>query len=1457
MPRRTHKHEGIGHNFLPCFENLEERLLLTTVNGGEFFVYHNSVGDSVRISLHGEESDRIELFGYDDAFDGVVDLVGLPNGDAGLQKTWPDGLNIVDTEGDNPRWIEYDTEPDEGESPRGSRTEIYAIYIARCSENTIITISTLAANEPSGEGWTTDITQFSSSNLPVLSFLTDPLLGELEYAEAPSGSGGVVIGSKRDPYIDPDDPDNNDPTRHSAVALTTDMVEGVPVIGVFPGGDLAAGISIAATEAYALITALDSDGLGTDVQAVATDGTDAYVVDLSAYFGKIISDGSVSGLGSNIRAIASDAAGNMFGVDSGDVGETSSLVSIDSATGGCTLIGLLQGVADPVTVIYRNVAGMDFDNGGLLYATATVEDLNVADPSVATGLYLITIDPATGAVTRGPAITGMTAVSSIAFNAAGTLYGVNSTNRTLYTINTVTGAATAIAGSLPVSGFVGIEFLDVGGNEVLYGATNRRIYAINPANPAANAILGDTSRAGLTSLTFDATQPGMLWSSGVQNGYRLVRIDQSSILVKCDNAGTVTNLGLLFDSANPAFAYDGVHALTFDSAGNLWGIGTLVTIDPIHSPIPDAAGPFLIKIDKLTGVATRQVADPLDVTDLTSMAFDSADDLYGVNPDGDRLVLINTTNATTFFISNMDITGVVGIDFDAFDILYAVTSDSLYYTLDITTGEFIKKKWVGITGMTSLDTIPGDPANMYSTVRIDGTYHLITVNVASGSGGMDMGRIIIGGTLAGSLTNAGGSINLIEMGFLWGKIDVDQNIGQVIIREGGGGLIVGESPNLFLIQPSKITLIPDPEDPMFPLVFMEPDSWIDADGSITEVSTRGGILYSFIRAQNDPDVTVPSDIIYELEYALWNPTPEAIDSHWLAGDLVDYDNNSTTNAQFLAHPTGNFSLLGNLSNDDGSGDWYALPLLAGQTVTIDGGGGWGFPDPRNWYYPFTGTWMSVFMYDSSGNLMDSLGYETVEDMGMGSAGATQKPITFTAPAADVYYIHVFEEEPKAGSSYTLSITNGAAADLGAVNVVGDYDGQLRYDLYEYDSGPEADTPNIMATNAGTIGAVVVSGNTYDVVARTFGADRVAGDIVAYMAGRIGPPNKTIEPDNITYSYDGIYSDGNIGRVASTTGGFAADVSAGYSDGMYNHDAFIHNIFCVGDFIAGNIISASGSIGVIEIAGTIEGISLAVNDDSLGETGHVDLIDVGGDWGSVWGIPSLSHGPGGDFGYINVDGEIWVQYTPGSIVPVEPTVFTDGQSGILNDDGGGRLTVTPEITPGMPIPTWSYVYIGVDDDAYPGYGVGGVIANFSINGSATLSSDGVVQITDMNLNGLAAGSVITIEGDGQVDIWYVHGDDDVDSLINSTGGGLVSGNFGGNVSDLRIAGSVGPTSGNTAAWLHGYEAAPVSGDIDTEPQYGWFHGTVNGLTVEGNLETAYIGGALGDLRALGEIGEVIV
>jgi len=131
----------------------------------------------------------------------------------------------------------------------------------------------------------------------------------------------------------------------------------------------------------------------------------------------------------------------------------------------------------------------------------------------------------------------------------------------------------------------------------------------------------------------------------------------------------------------------------------------------------------------------------------------------------------------------------------------------------------------------------------------------------------------------------------------------------------------------------------------------------------------------------------------------------------------------------------------------------------------------------------------------------------------------------------------------------------------------------------------------------------------------------------------------------------------------------------------------------------------------------------------------------------------------------------------------------------------------------------------------------------------------VHVSELDLTGAGSTAAISISGTGQTNIYHVTSDA-IGSLTNNTSGSIVSGTMGG-ANLISVKGSIGPTSGSTGAWLFGFEDAPVSGDTDQEPQYGWFHGTINGLNVSGDLGKLDVNGSLGDLRVTGNAGKVVV
>jgi len=775
------------------------------------------------------------------------------------------------------------------------------------------------------------------------------------------------------------------------------------------------------------------------------------------------------------------------------------------------------------------------------------------------------------------------------------------------------------------------------------------------------------------------------------------------------------------------------------------------------------------------------------------------------------------------------------------------------------------------------------------------------------------GRIMIAGTVAGKASTPY-SFDTMYMGFLYGNVEVQENLGDLIMRRGGGAVRTGGAG-----------ISDDRGDYLQP----ENGSLIDVYGIARLVESRGGevlgvgpnetqdigtTLFSAVQVRNDPTIDLPDDepTVYELEFSTDESQWDDDDAHdrklaWIYGFLTDdpaseqdFNNDTPDRAQFISHPTGNFTLVGSLDdiweiytnplrfpdnweapspNPDGLTywqDWYAIPLFAGQTLVMEG--------------VFSELMTFVRLYDRDGNWMDSYGYESVEDEGVGSRGATPKPMRFTAPAAGVYYLCVLASDEDSAGNYALTFTNAGTPALGALSVVGHYGAGLldsRTSLLTADATVAADYNGI--------GAVSVTSNSYNAMINTYRG----GDLVAFQAGEVGT---TIDND---YQTNYVVSEGNVGGVASTLGHLDASIEAGAFSGAYNHNAHIQNIYAATDYIYLNSISASGSIGVVEVGGVlgsrgpevvIRSISFQVNSDGIGEPGHIDLFDVGG----AWGAPLINTGSNGNVGYISVGGDIHSTRADWSGL-VQPVVVADGSANTIYDDGGGQIRIAATPIPvldaqgfqtfdaqGNPITyraPYEYTLIGINDN-YDG-GVGGVIANLTAYGPMTLTVTGDVDISELDVHWMGTDPnrptdvTINVNGSGATGIYYLHDErfpdsgatpptGNYDNLTLNMDGHLVSGHLAfTNVAEMRIGGSLGPLAGTTGAWLHGHDDAPFvdDADIDVEPRYGWFHGKVNGLAVgwldnadqQGNpvtdLRSLRVDGSIGDIRVRGSIGTV--
>ena len=301
-------------------------------------------------------------------------------------------------------------------------------------------------------------------------------------------------------------------------------------------------------------------------------GTDAATTGLYS-ISKITGVGTLMGLmdpapiPAPAPALAGDpVTGNLY---RGTGGATTDLYSVNPANAMSVLIGS-GGLGE------AGYGGMDFDSAGVLYASA-----NIAGTSGIAGSgsdYLVTVNKVTGVATVvGPfgTCTGVTipnpggpngsctieGLEAIAFDSAGTLWGVENERGTagtpgLYTINKTTGAATlavapiddTAAGLHPSGGVVSIQFSCDG---TLYAGTARRqgvnadggkLGKINTttgeftfisATPITTGGPANNSLGGLAELT--STCPFNVNKDFVPNNGGAV-----TVAVSCTNGGTGT-----------------------------------------------------------------------------------------------------------------------------------------------------------------------------------------------------------------------------------------------------------------------------------------------------------------------------------------------------------------------------------------------------------------------------------------------------------------------------------------------------------------------------------------------------------------------------------------------------------------------------------------------------------------------------------------------------------------------------------------------------------------------------------------------------------------------------------------------------------------------------------------------------------------------------------------------------
>jgi uncharacterized repeat protein (TIGR01451 family) len=152
--------------------------------------------------------------------------------------------------------------------------------------------------------------------------------------------------------------------------------------------------------------------------------------------------------------------------------QDSSLYTLDAGTGAATLVGVITG--------FGNCSALEASVEGVLYA--------VCQRASDAARVLITIDPATAAGTEIGALGAQAQVTDIAFAPDGTLFGyLRLQNPLLLTIDTATGAASSVGGTIADSGN-GISFVAA----TLFHAGSSDLSTLDPSSgsPSLSCVLG-------------------------------------------------------------------------------------------------------------------------------------------------------------------------------------------------------------------------------------------------------------------------------------------------------------------------------------------------------------------------------------------------------------------------------------------------------------------------------------------------------------------------------------------------------------------------------------------------------------------------------------------------------------------------------------------------------------------------------------------------------------------------------------------------------------------------------------------------------------------------------------------------------------------------------------------------------------------------------------------------------
>jgi hypothetical protein len=728
--------------------------------------------------------------------------------------------------------------------------------------------------------------------------------------------------------------------------------------------------------------------------------------------------------------------------------------------------------------------------------------------------------------------------------------------------------------------------------------------------------------------------------------------------------------------------------------------------------------------------------------------------------------------------------------------------------------------------------------------------------------GQNVGRILIDGTVHGNI-NIGGSIEVLEMGFLAGTVTIRGDVGVLHIQT-NAGLADGTPFN------------PNPGGPAYAgsinvwgLAGQIDIAGINGGYNITEgaaavpgVATRlfDGSAGAIVEAER-----VITDGLLGWCDHVGGTGPGAglmgrIGVGAVGADFIR-SNDTFATAQFVPGWGGNFTIFGRIEGPnldvDGDGtsdsqdlvDFYAFPAMPGQVVTFASTGG------------------AVGLFSPTGTLVATSNW-----------GVLGAPESFTVETPGLYRIAVATDYNFATASasssgvYTISVSGSTPTYLGAVTGATSFNSDLTVMNF-------GNNPLDPFDDYHPLGGVYYSGEYGFGTIRAGHSALTDAGIVEVSAAALGNLDTSVTP-NVYYPQN-LVSYGHIGRVAATGGFYDGYILV--DGGVPNdYDLQVVNIGADAGHLLPNLIDnvgvsfiADGNIGTLQIGGTLYptptglvsvtgpsgpifyliGGTVRANADHFGAPGYIDVLSIGGDFGALsGGDPYVGTGVGGNVRFVTVGGNIYVT-GPSGTSPISPIVIVGGgganQPTLITDDSGGGMQMS--VGAGT---TLTYRYIPIRD-AGPGIAVTSMVVN---GNSFNARVSGAVEVGEINVTAVTIIDPITLlpiapnfrfsplDPSGEVDIYHLAGD--IGNFANSTyDGDLVFATIG-NADSLSFTGpggDIGITQYNTGAVI---TPPGVGGIVSIRDQV-----PVRGVLATGNLVQVTAAGAIRDLMATGFLGTV--